>query len=172
MNRLYIKKEYLLMAGTLLACLACYQLAFKRTVAAWQLNQQLKARLAQSSDVSNQPGYTARKNANLDRVLELYQADSINFRSNTISQIAQIAEAGQVKLAEVPYDNQVYANSWFLIQKLDFEGDYFSLMRVFQQLEQRHEAGIIRSAAFRAKRGTDPEKEKKIVMVLYFESIK
>jgi hypothetical protein len=171
-NRRYFKREYLFIAATTLACVICYQLAFKKTIIAWQLNKQLKAQLAQSSDVSIQPGYTARKNANLDRILDLYTGDSLNFRSITISKIALVAEAGQVKLAEVPYENRVYSNSKFLIQKLNFEGDYFSLMKVFQQLGQRKEAGIIRSAAFRAKRGTDSEKEKKLIMELYFETIK
>jgi hypothetical protein len=148
----------------------CYQLAFKKTIGAWQLNKRLKSQLEQSSDVSIQPGYTARKNTNLDRILDLYRADTMNFRSNTISKISSVAEAENVKLAEVPNQDPIYFNAGFRIQKLDFEGDYFSLMKVFQRLGQTKEAGIIRSAVFKGKRETDSEKAKKLIMELYFET--
>jgi len=172
MGTQYLKKKYLFIVVTMAVVLICYQLAFKKTIEAWQLNQQLKALLAQSADVSNQPGYTERKNSNLDRLLDLYKADTLNFRSNTISKIASVAETEQVKLAGVPNEEPADTSQRFRIQKLDFEGDYFSLMKAFQRLAQTKEAGIIRSAVFKTKRGTDPEKDRKIIMELYFETLK
>jgi hypothetical protein len=169
---LVAKKEYLFVAAMLFVCLACYQLSFKRTLIAWQLNKQLKVRLAQESDLANAPGYSARKSANLDQVLERYRADTTNFRSITISQIAAVAAAQQVKLAGVPVEEPADTAQQFRIQKLDFEGDFFSLMKVFQQLGRGRETGVIRSAAIRSKKNNAGEKEQKLMMELYFETNK
>lgn len=159
------------MLAIMILLVICYQLAFKKTIGAWELNKRLKSQLEQSSDVSIQPGYTERKNTNLDRILDLYKADTMNFRSNTISKISLVADAENVKLAEVPSRDPIYSNGQFLIQKLDFEGDYFSLMKVFQRLSQTKEIGIIRSAVFKGRREADSEKAKKLVMELYFETL-
>lgn len=170
MYRQYFKKEYIFISAIMILLIICYQLAFKKTIGAWQLNKRLKSQLEQSSDMSVQPGYTERKNINLDRILDLYKADTLNFRSNTISRISSVAETENVKLAEVPNRDPIYSNGQFLIQKLDFEGDYFSLMKVFQRLGQTRDAGIIRSAVFKGRRQADNEKAKKLIMELYFET--
>jgi len=171
MHRQYFKKEYLFISAVMILLVICYQLAFKKTIGAWQLNKRLKTQLEQSSDVSIQPGYTERKNTNLDRILELYKADTMNLRSNAISKISSVAEAENVKLAEVPSRDPIYSNGQFLVQKLDFEGDFFSLMKVFQRLGQAKDFGVIRSAVFKARRETDNEKTKKLIMELYLEII-
>jgi len=172
MYRQYFKKEYLFISAVMILLVICYQLAFKKTIGAWQLNKRLKSQLVQSSDVSIQPGYTERKNTNLDWVLDLYKADTMNFRSNTISKISSVAETENVKLAEVPNQDPIYSNAGFRIQKLDFEGDYFSLMKIFQRLSQTKDAGVIRSAVFKQKRETaNEENAKKLIMELYFETI-
>ena len=103
----------------------------------------------------------------MDRILDLYKADTMNFRSNTIGKISSVAEAENVKLAEVPNRDPVYSNEQFRIQKLDFEGDYFSLMKVFQRLGQTKEAGVIRSVVLQERRATNGDK--KLIMELYFE---
>jgi hypothetical protein len=167
MQRQYFKKEYIFISAWIMLLVICYQLAFKRTIRAWQLNEQLKSQLAQSSDLSIQPGYAERQNTNLDHILNLYKADTMNFRSNTITKISSVAAAENAKLAEVPRWDPVYSNGQFLIQKLDFEGDYFSLMRAFQRLGKTAEAGVIRSAVVRASRESNGDK--KLIMELYFE---
>ena len=167
MHRQYFKKQYIFISGIVILAIICYQVAFKKTIDFWQVNKRLKAQLEQSSDVSIQPGYTARKIANLDRILDLYKADTMNFRSNTIGKISSVAEAENVKLAEVPNRDPVYSNEQFRIQKLDFEGDYFSLMKVFQRLGQTKEAGVIRSVVLQERRATNGDK--KLIMELYFE---
>jgi hypothetical protein len=169
-NRQYLKREYILIGATVILLIACYQLAFKKTITAWQINKQLKAQLAQSSDVSIQPGYIQRKNANLDRILDLYRADTINFRSNIITEISSVAEDVNVKLSEVPTQDPTYYNTWFLAQKLSFEGDYFSLMKLFNRLQKTNGIGIIRAAELRVISPTNgSEKVKNPTLKIYFE---
>jgi len=144
-----IKKEYLLIAASLVLLVMCYQLAFKKTIEAWQLHKQLESKLVQSSKMNFQPGYSERKNANIRRILNLYKADTVNFRSNIISRISSIAEKENVKLSEVPVDDPTQHNNKNIIQKLLFEGDYFSLIKTLNELQKASGIGVIRSIALK-----------------------
>ena len=169
-NRQYLKKEYILIAATVITLIICYHLAFKKTITAWQINKQLKAQLVQSADVSIQPGYIQRKNANLDRILNLYKADTVNFRSNIISKISSIAEGENVKVSEVPSQDPVYHNMLFTIQKLSFEGDYTHLMMLLNQLQKTDGIGIIRAAEFKTRSAiSGSEKMEKLDLKIYVE---
>jgi len=140
-----IKKEYLLLAASLVLLVACYQLAFRKTIDAWRLHRQLESKLVQSSNVNFQSGYSERKSANISRILNLYKADTINFRSNIISRISSIAEKENVKLSEVPVEDPALHNNRLIVQKLAFEGDYFSLIKTLSELQKASGIGMIRS---------------------------
>jgi len=173
LNQLSIKKEYILIAATIILLLASYQLAFKKTVEAWELNKQLKNQLTQTTDLSFQPGYLERKNANLTTILNLYKTDTTTFRSNTITTIASIAEKEDVKLSEVPLEDPLYHTDRFIIQKLSFEGSFFALTKVFNQLQTTKGVGVVRSATYKltgAKSNNDAVK--KLVLEVYLETVK
>ena len=170
LKQLPIKKEYLLVAGTIILLLLCYQFAFMKTLTAWQLNKQLKGRLVQSSNLAVQPAYLLRKSANLSKILDLYRADTIGFRSNAINQIAAIAQGENVKLSEVPLTDPVYHTDKFIIQKVDFEGDYFALTKVFSRLQAVDGIGIVRSATYRTVTVRSADSElKKLVLEVFIE---
>jgi hypothetical protein len=165
-----LKKEYLFIAATMLLLLICYQLAFKKTIQAWQLNSGLKNQLIQSADVSFQPGYLQRKNNNLDKIIALYKADTVDFRGNIISAIAVIAGKENVKLTEVPLQDPLFHRDRFIIQKLNFEGAFFSLIKVLNQLQSAKGIGMPRSAAFKAVGiRSNADETKKLVMEVYLE---
>jgi len=140
-----IKKEYLLLGAVVLLLVLCYQLAFRKTADAWHIHKQLQSQLAQSSNVNFQPGYSERKSANIGRILNLYKADTINFRSNIISRISSIAEKENVKLSELPTEDLARHQKQLIIQKLGFEGDYFSLIKTINHLQATSGIGIMRS---------------------------
>jgi hypothetical protein len=165
-----LKKEYLLVAATLVLLLISYQLAFKKTAEAWQLNNHLKTQLAQSTDVSYQPQYAERKNNNLGKLINLYKADTANFRSNVISIISSVAEKENVKLSEVPSQDLLYHTAQFIIQKLNFEGDYFSLIKVLNRLQSTKEIGMVRAVNFKTIAiPSNADKGKKLVLEVYME---
>lgn len=97
LKQLPLKKEYLLIIATIVLLLLSYKLAFKATFEAWQINRALKTQLIQTNDLSYQPGYLERKNINLSKVINLYKADTVAFRNNSISNISVIAEKENVK---------------------------------------------------------------------------
>lgn len=168
-----IKKEYLLVAGTIIAVLICYQLAFKKTIMAWQLNKQLNTQLTQASDLNVQPAYLERKSANLSKITALYKTDTTAFRSNVISNIAGIAEKENVRLSEVPLQDPSYNTDKFIIQKLDFEGDFFSLTKVLKQLQSTPQIGMLRSVTYKSIGiRSNSDESKKLVLEVYLELVK
>jgi hypothetical protein len=173
LKQVAIKKEHLLIAASLVLLLLCYQLAFKKTVAAWQINKQLKAQIAQVADLSYQPAYLERKNNNLSKIIGRYKTDTVTFRSNTISAISSIAEKEDVKLSEVPLQDPIYHTDQFIIQKLYFEGGFFALTKVLNRLQATNGIGVVRAATYKVT-GTRPGNEdaKKLVLEVYLETVK
>ncbi len=173
LNRLPLKKEYLLVAAALVLLWICYELAFQRTFAAWQLHTQLKTELTQATDVSYQPGFLKRKNNNLSKIISLYQVDSIAFRSNTIAQIAALAENEGAKLSSVPNEKESYHAGNYIIQQLEFEGESFALIRLLNSLQKADKIGFVRSVDFKVKENrSNQDAPKKLVMVVFLEVVK
>jgi len=173
LKQLPLKKEYLLIAAAIVLLLLGYKLAFKQTFEAWQTNRQLKEQLARSSDLSYQPGYLERKSVNLNKVIDLYRADTAAFRNNSISTISVIAGKENVKLSEVPSQDPFFHTDKFIIQKLDFEGDFFSLTKTLNNLQATTGIGIIRSVSYKLTGNSmDLNKDRKPVLEVYLEIAK
>ena len=168
-NILY-KKEFGLIAGTMVLLFVCYELAFKETIQAFGVNAQLKTQLNQVSDLSYQPGYLERKARNLDMILNQYQMDSLALRGNTIASIASMVEKTGAKVSEVPVQDPAFNTAHFIIQQLNFEGNYTSLVKALNLLETNGGTGIPRSVILKSidKRPAD-EGSEKIVMEVFLE---
>jgi len=173
LKQLPIKRAYLLIAASILLVIISYRLAFKKTIEAWQEHSRLKKELSLSPGLDIQPAYLNRKNHNIDQIIGLYKTDTVTFRSNAISAIASIAEKEDVKLSEVPTQDPVYHTDKYIIQKLDFEGDYFALTRMLNQLQAAKGIGMCRSATFKVlTTRTSIVEVKKLVLEVYLETVK
>jgi hypothetical protein len=173
LERLPVKQNYLFVAGAVSLLLICYKLALNKTVETWQTNVQLKSQLNQSADLSYQPGYLDRKNINLDKVIDLYKTDTIQFRNISINKIAIIAEKEDVKLSEVPLQTSVFYSDRLITQKINLEGDYYGLIKTLNTLHTTAGIGVIRSVVYRIARGrTNVESDKKLVAEIYLEIAK
>jgi len=173
LKNLPIKKEYLLLIASFILLIIGYELAFKKTIAAWQVNKQLKEQITQASDLSYQPAYLERKNRNLTQIISRYKTDTIAFRSNSISSISTIAEKENVKLSEVPLQDPLYHTDLFIIQKLNFEGNFFSLTKTLNTLQSTNGIGVVRAAAYKSVRaGSSTDDAKKLVLEVYLETVK
>jgi hypothetical protein len=172
LKSLPIKKEYLLIAGTLIMLLICYEFAFSKTIALWQTHQQLKAKLDSSSNVSYQPGYLERKNENLDNVLSLYKTDTLGFRNNSVTTIALIGEKCGAKLVNIPSQDQMQETEHIIIEKLDIEGDYFSLLKTVDMIQSAQNVGLVRAETIRVgKDNLYGVSNKKMTMTVFTEVI-
>jgi len=170
LKNLIYKKDYWLIAGTILLLVICYQLAFKKTIQAYQNHNRLQAEISQVSDVSYEPGYLQRKATNMDRILERYRMDTLALRGNTLAQIAMVAEREDVKLSEVPVQDPSFNTTHFIIQKLEFEGNYPALLKTFNNLSSITNVGVPRSITIKTvSKSTSSREEKKTVMDVLME---
>jgi hypothetical protein len=169
-ERFKIKIEYLLIAATCLLLLLSYELAFKKTIAAWQLHRQLEQQVAGSRDVTYQPGYLERKNANLDKILALYRADTANYRNDVLAHIDLIAEQQNVKLSEVPVQGVADSSRTYTIQKLTFSGEYFQLLKTLKSLQAASGIGMVRAATIRSVIDhNNGGQQKRVILDVYIE---
>lgn len=153
LKKIPFKKKYLLAIGAVLMLGISYRLAFSRTLEAWTLSQSLKSQLAQQSDVSYEPGYFQKQQANLSKILNLYQADSLALHNQLVNALSAIAQDENVKLLQLPMPEMVQ-NAPFYLQKIAFEGDYFKLEKVLYRLEN-NKPGFVRSIEISTTRKTN-----------------
>jgi hypothetical protein len=107
----------------------------------------------------------------LDKFVALYKVDTTNFRSNIISKISSIAGQQNVKLSEVPVQDPVFHTPQFIVEKLSFEGDYFSLIKTMNRLQATDNIGIIRSMTLKAVGKHQGNVEaRKLILDIYLES--
>jgi hypothetical protein len=166
------KKVYLLVLGAVLLAVTGYELAFKHALDARSVNRQLREQLAQQNNATEQPGYTDRKNANLDRIIALYHADTVTYRSSAINATAFLAEKNNVKFVSAPVQDKDYHTDKYILQKLTFSGDYFSLLKLLNQLQGASGTGMIRSCSFRVPVRRDvPLDDGKVLLEVFFEVI-
>ena len=173
LKNIAVKKEYLLIAGTILLLFASYQLAFKKTIEAWQLNSSLEKELSQSNDIAIQPDYLERKDKNLDKLIGLYKADTTALRNNLINSVSLLADKENVKLSEVPVQDVANISDYFIIERLQFEGDYFSLMKLSGRLQQENGIGMIKSEILKVSEvNTSTGKLKRLGLEVMLEMVK
>jgi hypothetical protein len=168
-----IRKDYLLIAGSILFFLVCYRFSFSHTVEAWKLRRELQQKIKASADLSYQPGYLERKDNNLNHIIGRFKIDTTTLRSNMITTIALQAEKMQVRLSRVPIQSVSNPGDKYVVQRLDFEGDYFSLCKLLGQLQSSEATGLVRAVDITSGKATDnnPEK-KKLNMRLFIATIK
>ena len=137
---------------------------------AWQTHNKLQTKLARSADLSYQPGHLECKSINIDKIISQYKADTTEFRSNIINIISSIAEKENVKLTEVPVQDVSYRTDHFMMEKLGFEGYYFSLARLAHDLQLTGNIGIARSEQWKMTIVNSSAKQsKKLVLEVYRE---
>lgn len=167
-----IKTYYLLIGLGLLMGFLTYHFAIRHTIASWKLNESLKTSLAKSTDVSYDPAYLNRKKVNLDRILAGYKADTANLRSLAISTLAITAAKNNVRLTEVPGPETTVRAGKFVAQPLRFEGDYFSLIRFLDQVQQSSNIGVVRSVSIKSQPpGQQKQAKRTLTMQIYLTSI-
>jgi len=172
MKAFFIKNKYGLWILSAALVFICYQLALKKTVEDWQLNNRLKTQLNNAGDLSYQPAYLERKNDNLSRLVKSYSADTANFRSDIIDRIASVAAEGKVKVTSVPLPDVGSPDERLIMQQLVLEGTYAALMMTAQKLYALQGIGIVRSVMLKMPPRSQSPQKKLLVMQVYIAAIR
>jgi hypothetical protein len=168
MEKKYLKQKYMWAVAAALLLVICYQLAFKKTIVAWQLHKRLELQMRQSSDVSMPPAYLKRKDRNLGGLLNLYRPADTS-RDEVINRVADIAESEHLKVEEVPRPDTSTETGGYIIQRLILSGEYFATLRSLQKLDQNKGVGVIRSLTLKTAKGPELKNDRKLLLEISFE---
>lgn len=164
---------YSLMILALVLLLLCYQFGFRKTILAYDEYLDLKNASAAEFGAVYQPDYNKRMNANLDRILDFYKADTTSLRNGVINRIAVIAQKANVKIIDVPPPDPNRDSSAITIQKLSFRGSFFSLLKVLDTLQQTSGLGFVRYVEIGVgKSRLQDQNDKMLNMKIFLSEIK
>ena len=162
------KRDIILVLGIVFFAFICYQFAIKNTLDAYKQNQKLAGALRGNSVGKLPVGFMKRKSQNLDKILIKYTLDSATFKGRAVGEIASIAEEENLKLIEIPIMEPFYNTEYFLIQRIDFEGDYYSIVKFIKRVQSRNNVGVLRSLSMKTRKKGD-EKGKSIILELFLQ---
>jgi hypothetical protein len=151
MKVILLKYRFLPAVLALVVLVAVYLLALRPTIELWRANRVLESEFVAAVSPEYQQDFTERKLANISKILKGYRADSMSFKSKLSSVVATLAERQHVKLTDVPDERNAADSNKFVLQQLQLRGDFFSLLRLYHELEHVPETGYIRTVAFTAQ---------------------
>ena len=149
LRKYLLKREYLFPAILLCLMVVCYQLAIKNTLAAWQKHLALTRQVQQTDNLSYQPDYLERKNANINRIIQSYDGDTAIFRNKVINDLSLIASAENVRLINIPATSVAATANSIFTQELAFTGDFFSLLKFTDKINSLSGVGKLRQFSIR-----------------------
>lgn len=168
-----LKKDYLLLGGSILLLIMAYRFAFSRTVAEWHLHRNLTAQVAASHTLDDQPAYMERKTANLAAVIRRYRADTTLFRTGSLNSIALIAQRHEARLVSIPSADAQADTGKVLTEKVTLQGHYANLLSTADELSRTSGIGWLRSVNLSTIRKTDTLREKnELQLALYIQVLK
>ncbi|MBC7914023.1 MAG: hypothetical protein H7Y07_07865 [Pyrinomonadaceae bacterium] len=162
------RRDLILVIGIVFFALICYQFAIKNTLDAYNQNQKLAGALNNNSVGKLPLDFMKRKSQNLDKILIKYALDSATFKGRAIGEVASIAEEEHLKLIEIPLMDPFYNTEYFLIQRIDFEGDYYSIVKFINRVQKQRNVGVLRSLSMKTQKKGN-EKGKSIILELFLQ---
>jgi hypothetical protein len=155
-NLSYHIKNRLLLAGAVVLTLLSWNLAFRKTYDAINLNAELNKKLDQKSDLSVNPHYLKQKHQVLNRVLKQYTLDSAEWKNDFWLNVSRVAAHKEVSINYNPSATRALSDSVSHIAKeeIAFKSDFKKLVTLLDSLERMKGAGLISSTRF--------QKEKKL----------
>lgn len=143
-----------------------YQLAFKQTIEAWQVNKELHQQLESGEELVAQPGFTKRKAVNLERALELYKVDTATFRSKLITTMSLLGEKHDLRMVEIPKTVADTMHDSYQ-HRVILEGNYHNMIRFLNDAENTKGYGQLRSVEVYSDKNNSIEKNE-LRLQLYF----
>ncbi|HEY0056807.1 MAG TPA: hypothetical protein VGB63_15760 [Pedobacter sp.] len=149
--------------GALFLTLLSWNLAFRKTIKAISLNNELHQKADKKNDLSQNPGYLNRKHRVLNVLLKQYTLDSAEWKNDFWLKVSGIAASKEVRISYNPLLKQDLSDSTsrVLKQEISFEGDYKKMVILLDSLEKTASTGFICSSNFKkGKQGNNLDVEK------------
>lgn len=166
----YKQKWQFLLAGSLIFLLIVYLAAIQKTIALYQVNQDLKEQTASFS-----AGRTAEQQqrlGQLDAVLDAYTADSLKSQESLLEAVSTFCQQNGIRLKEFPQAVASEQNSARIeTYKITAQGSFHKLVQLVYELEQQNRSGRVASATFELR--TDVRtRSRNLFLILYLQNIR
>ncbi|WP_276090984.1 hypothetical protein [Pedobacter sp. JY14-1] len=134
----------------LLMGLVCWQLAFKKTWAAYGLYRQLTAAAAPSAELGISPGYTARRTQAMEQLYNRFEIDSAFWKGQLWNACATLGPVQGLQVKAFPgWERDSLAGRPVLRQHIELSGAYFKLLAMQRQLDTAARIGRITTLIYR-----------------------
>lgn len=173
MRKLSIKemknRQYLFIVGCLLALIVCYKFAISNTLL---LYSEYKIIANSNPTIEKQESTHILSELNkLNILFEEYIADTLTVHENLLDEVNTICNVNHCKMVSFP-ETKLYNefSFWVMSNSMEFEGNYFNLLKVLHAIEYSRGKGKINSCSFYVKEDLF-KKTKKLRMKVIIQNI-
>jgi|GEM_PF-2528215 len=134
-----------------LVAFGLYYFAISKTVDTYSAYQLLKK--AEGKDaIGVSSGYTARRAAEVDRLYQRMEVDTLHWKNRLWNYTAELSRAHACPVASYPPVVPLnIMDQPLLMQTLAFKGNFKSLMQVLEAISKERNIGLVHSVRFRKK---------------------
>ncbi len=168
----YKQKLRLLVVGSLLFLIGCYQLAIKNTIHAYNENRNTEVAIAGSATaLNNIAAYNAKLAMYNENLGSFEFNDQVN-HEDAFAKITAYCGLHKIKVAAIP-DLSINKHPEFDVytSEIVVQGDFISLLKLVHWLEQKEKVGRISAIHFFKKKEKRSKKQKLNVRI-YIQNIK
>ncbi|OJW17955.1 hypothetical protein [Mucilaginibacter sp. 44-25] len=165
-------KRYAVPVASILFLLLCYQLAFKKTLEAWQLHRRFQQELSTAQGIGSTPALMIRKQRNLDRIVQHFRWDTTSYRSSIIEQISKFSSAQKVGFHTLPQREPGLQSDQLQVERVVLNGTFPDLLKMLHTMEQTSSLGVVRSIKISSPDEHAEKKGNSLEMSVYLMSVR
>ncbi|PAW94651.1 hypothetical protein CKK33_14575 [Mucilaginibacter sp. MD40] len=168
----FFSRPYAVPAAAILFLFICYQLAFKKTLEAWQLHRQFQQQLSTAQGIGSTPALMIRKQRNLDRIVQHYRWDTTAYRSSIIEQISKLSATQGVGFPTLPQREPALQSDQLQVERVVLNGKFTDLLKTLHTMEQTSSLGVVRSVRLSSPDERTGKKGNSLEMSVYLMSVR
>lgn len=161
-------RQYLFIAGCILAILVCYKYAIANTLS---LFYEYKSISNTSQSINKQSSINIETELlKVNSIIKGYMADTLTVRRNLLDEVNSIVLTNDCKIVSFP-ETKLYSEFGFLVMSntMELEGSFFNLLKALNTIEYTNSIGKINTCTFYVVE--DLFRTKKLRMKLVIQNI-
>ena len=168
----YKTKNKILLGIGLLLLLIVYQLAIKKSIAAFSLNSSLKQQIEKAAGAPQKLALLEQQNLAYDAILANYKGNGSNTQQLLLSAVTGYCQENNLLLKEFP-KSIFKQESEYLVETNYFvlEGGFINTLRLIHHLEQKNRIGKIASVNYQVKKDQRTQKDF-LNATIYIQNVK
>lgn len=169
----YKRKNQLLILSMVIVLFIAWNLAFKNTFVAIELNNTLNSQNRDAQNLSYNASYMAEKSFLLDSIVSRYKVDSAGWKNSFWTNVSRSIASPDISVIYQPDDKYKDEESSSTIERqhITFDADYKKLVILLDSLQKKNEAGYISSVSFNTTKKNRSEGAASVKMKVVFSVV-